>query len=112
MSNEEEIRQPDEQPLAEKPSEPTPPPQPVKKGDPVLGCMAAVGVALVAAGGLLYSASMCSVRAPGATRSEMREREQRRLEIEQAYQEDQAYRLSQTNEPPDREAPTYDGDAR
>ena len=112
MSNEEEVPVPDEPPLAAELSDPTGPPQRVKKGDPVLGCMAAVGVTLVAAGGLLYPAFLSTGHTMGATRSGKLQWEQRRLEIEQAYAADQAYRSLPPGEQPGPEAPAHDGDAR
>jgi len=96
MSNEQELPEPVDQPLASEPPDPSGPPQPVTKGDPMLGLLTAGGVTLVAAGGLFAPVFLGGGHTAGATRSAKIEWENRQQQVEQALLEEQADLLAET----------------
>jgi hypothetical protein len=90
MQNEESLPRPEEEKLAAQMPDPSGPPQPVEQGDPVLSLITAVGVGLVALGGLMLPAFVSTGHTAGATRSAKLHWESRGRQIEQAFQEEQA----------------------
>lgn len=86
MQNDEPVSaQPDDRLSAQMP-DPRGSPQPVDAADPVLNVIAAVGVGLVALGGLLLPIFVSTTQTCGATRSARIEWEYREQEIERAAQ--------------------------
>jgi len=92
MNSRKTPRQPEDERIAGQMPDPTGPPRSVPKGDPVLNLIATLGVGLVAVGGVMFASFATTTRTCGATRSAKLQWEQRKLQIEQAYQQDQAYR--------------------
>jgi hypothetical protein len=91
MQNEEPVSPRADERLAATMPDPSGPPQAVEANDPVLRTIAAAGVTLVAAGGVMLA--MCSGAGPtaGATRSAKLQWEYRQHQAEKAQQADQGH---------------------
>jgi hypothetical protein len=84
MSDEKPLSQTPENPSALPNLDPSGPPQPVEKKDPILQMLTGVAIGVVVLGGLLLPATCCVNQTCGATRSAKLRWEHRQQEIRQA----------------------------